>query len=245
MNFLGKTILVLLLIGVVVEVKARNSLKSVVFKVSGDIVSSYIWRGAYNAGASIQPTLSMGIGAFSLTAWGSKEISGTHKEIDLTAAYRWGKFNIFVADYWWEGEKLGDRVSWKNNNYFHFDNRNTAHHVEVGIGYVVSDKFPLCISWSTMVWGADKKDNEKQNYSSYAEMTCPFSVKNVDLNFTLGFSPYESELYAVRGFSITNIELGASKEIQFTKAFSLPVFTRIVFDPAHEDAHFVLGFTLR
>lgn len=29
------------------------------FKVSADVVSSYIWRGAYNAGASIQPTLGM------------------------------------------------------------------------------------------------------------------------------------------------------------------------------------------
>lgn len=245
MKFFEKTILVLLLIGAVVEVQAQRSVKSVEFKVSGDVVSSYIWRGAYNAGASIQPTLSMSIGTFSFTAWGSKEISGAHKEIDLTAAYSYGKFNLFVADYWWEGEKSGDKSSWKNNKYFHFDNHNTAHHVEVGIGYFVSEKFPLSISWSAMVWGADKKDNEKQNYSSYVEINYPFSVKSVDLNFTLGFSPYESNLYGVNGFSVMNIELGASKEIQISKLFSLPVFTKIIFDPAHEDAHFVLGFTLR
>lgn len=45
------------------------------FKVSADVVSSYVWRGAYNAGASIQPTLGMSAGNFSLTVWGSKEIS--------------------------------------------------------------------------------------------------------------------------------------------------------------------------
>ena len=37
------------------------------FKVSADVVSSYVWRGAYNAGASIQPTLGMSAGNFSLT----------------------------------------------------------------------------------------------------------------------------------------------------------------------------------
>ncbi|MFR4024564.1 MAG: hypothetical protein ACLTZY_00925 [Alistipes indistinctus] len=32
-------------------------------------MSSYIWRGFYNAGASIQPTLGMKAGGFALTAW--------------------------------------------------------------------------------------------------------------------------------------------------------------------------------
>ena len=71
------------------SLKAQEK-KGVSFQVSGDVVSSYVWRGAYNAGASIQPTLGMSIGNFSFTAWGSKEISDTHKEIDLTAAYSIG-----------------------------------------------------------------------------------------------------------------------------------------------------------
>ena len=41
------------------------------FSVQGDLVSSYIWRGFYQTGASFQPTLSLGVGNFSLTAWGS------------------------------------------------------------------------------------------------------------------------------------------------------------------------------
>lgn len=79
------------------------------FKVSADVVSSYIWRGAYNAGASIQPTLGMSVGNFSLTVWGSKEISDLHKEIDITAAYSFGCVSVFVADYWWEGDKFWEK----------------------------------------------------------------------------------------------------------------------------------------
>ena len=64
------------------------------FSVQGDLVSSYIWRGFYQTGASFQPTLSLGVGNFSLTAWGSTDFQGANstsmpaaKEIDLTAAY--------------------------------------------------------------------------------------------------------------------------------------------------------------
>ena len=67
------------------------------FSVQGDLVSSYIWRGFYQTGASFQPTLSLGVGNFSLTAWGSTDFQGANstsmpaaKEIDLTAAYTFG-----------------------------------------------------------------------------------------------------------------------------------------------------------
>ena len=39
------------------------------FKIQGDLVSSYVWRGFYQTGVSFQPTLGFGIGGFSLTAW--------------------------------------------------------------------------------------------------------------------------------------------------------------------------------
>ena len=67
------------------------------FAIQGDIVSSYIWRGMYQTGVSIQPTLGFSIKGFSLTAWGSTDFDGCRssegmasKEIDLTAAYTFG-----------------------------------------------------------------------------------------------------------------------------------------------------------
>ena len=63
------------------------------FTIQGDLVSSYVWRGFYQTGASFQPTLGFGVGDFSLTAWGSTDFDGVSsgegaaaKEIDLTAA---------------------------------------------------------------------------------------------------------------------------------------------------------------
>lgn len=247
MKNLIKKVALLTVTGVVMFSANAQEEKGVKFNVSGDLVSSYIWRGAYNAGASVQPTLGMSAGNFSFTAWGSKEISGPHKEIDLTAAYNFGRVSLLVTDYWWAGEKYGnDNAMETNNKYFHFDNHNTAHRVEAGLVYTVSEKVPLSISWNTMFWGADKKANGKQNYSSYVELNYPFSIKSINLTATMGLTPYESQtMYATSGFAVCNLALGASKEIQITKSFSLPVFTKVIFDPAHEDAHIVFGFTLR
>ena len=248
MKNLMKIVMLVLLTGMFIlplnaqEEKTVQEDKKVEFKVSGDVVSSYVWRGAYNAGASVQPTLGLGIGGFSFTAWGSKEISGPHKEIDFTAAYSFGKVGIAVTDYWWDGEKQSGDV---NNKYFHFDNHDTGHRLEAAVNYTISEKFPLNVAWYTMFWGADKRSNDKQNYSSYVELNYPFSVKGVDLTATMGVSPYDSALYGVSSFAVCNLALGATKEIKISKSFSLPIFARVIFDPAHEDAHVVFGFTLR
>ena len=115
------------------------------FKVSADVVSSYIWRGAYNAGASIQPTLGMSVGNFSLTVWGSKEISDLHKEIDITAAYSFGCVSVFVADYWWEGDKFWEKEDNTSAKYFNLDNHDTKHRLEAGISWTVC-AWQCCLS---------------------------------------------------------------------------------------------------
>lgn len=50
--------------------------RKVNISLQGDIVSSYVWRGMYESGASVQPSLGMTAGNFSLTAWGSTDVTG-------------------------------------------------------------------------------------------------------------------------------------------------------------------------
>lgn len=224
------------------------------FTIQGDIVSSYVWRGVYQGGgASFQPTLGFSAGNFSLTAWGSTSFSEDKKEIDLTAAYKFGEAGptLSVASLWWAGQGV--------NKYFHLKSHETDHHFEAGLAYTLPvEKFPLSIAWYTMFAGADKKLNGKgevkQNYSSYLELNYPFTVKEVDLNATVGMLPYEagynndgSSIYSVTnsGFAVTNIALKATKAIKINDKFSLPVFAQAIWNPRMEDAHLVFGITLR
>lgn len=218
------------------------------FNVQGDLVSSYIWRGMYQTGASIQPTLGFSVKGFSLTAWGSTDFDGNastgaaaSKEIDLTAAYTFGEsgLTVSVADLWWAGQGAGE--------YFHFNSHETAHHFEAGLAYTLPvEKFPLSIAWYTMFAGMDKNEKGEQNYSSYVEMNYPFSLKNVDLNATCGFVPYEAiNQYGNNGFAVTNIALKGSTSIKITDSFSLPIFAQAIWNPCLEDTHIVFGITLR
>ena len=217
------------------------------FNVQGDLVSSYIWRGMYQTGVSIQPTLGFSAGGFSLTAWGSTDFDGTSasagaaaKEIDLTAAYTLGNSGLTfsVADLWWAGQ--GAR------KYFNFKSHETAHHFEAGLTYAVqSEKFPLSIAWYTMFAGQDKNPEGKQNYSSYVEFNYPFCVKMVDLNATCGIVPYAAPQYNCGGFAVTNVALKGTTRIRFNDTFALPIFAQAVWNPRMEDAHLVFGITLK
>lgn len=244
-----KSVVVMMIVWVasISAVNAQDNEGKLSFDVQGDLVSSYVWRGMYQTGASFQPTLGLSVGGFSLTAWGSTDFDGyqaseglASKEIDLTAAYTFGAsgLTLSVADMWWAGQGA--------NKYFNFRKGETAHHFEAGLAYVLPvEKFPLSIAWYTMFAGQDKLENGKQSYSSYVELNYPFSVKWVDLDVTCGLSPYKAPLYYANGFAVTNVALKGTTVIRITDSFSLPIFAQAVWNPRVEDAHLVFGFTLR
>ena len=235
-----------LLAGVCSTVNAQEESK-VKFNVQGDLVSSYIWRGMFQTGASIQPTLGLSVGNFSVTAWGSTDFDGYqaseglgNKEIDLTLAYAFGNsgLTLSVADLWWAGQGA--------NKYFNFKSHETAHHFEAGLAYTLPvEKFPLSVAWYTMFAGMDKNAEGKQNYSSYVELNFPFTVKMVDLNATCGLVPYEAPQYVANGFCVTNVALKGTTAIKFSDSFSLPIFAQAIWNPRIEDAHVVFGITLK
>lgn len=207
-----------------------------------DMVSSYIWRGSYNAGASLQPFIALKTGAFSLTAWGSVDLTASdYKEADLTATYTVGGFTFTVADYYWTG--ASNESTMPDRDYFHFG-EGTPHMLEAGVAYCFGEKIPLTFSWYTMVAGHDKDDAGDRKYSTYAEVSYPFSVRTVDMSAWIGLTPWESGIYGTTGFAVCNVGVGASKAIRFSDSFSLPVFTRLIWNPSKEDVNFVGGFSI-
>ena len=225
--FIKKSILGTMAVAAVCMLGTSNA-QAQEFTIQGDLVSSYVWRGIYQGGAaSFQPTLGFSVGNFSLTAWGSTSLSESNKEIDLTAAYKFGEAGptLSVATLWWDGQ--ADVANGElTNNYFHFKSGDTGHHFEAGLAYTLPiEKFPLSIAWYTMFAGADRKTTdegeEKQAYS------------------------YKTPQYNVNGFAVTNLALKATKAINFNDKFSLPIFVQAIWNPRLEDAHLVFGVTLR
>ena len=207
--------------------------------ISGDIVSSYIWRGQDLGNVSLQPTLGVGYKGLSLTAWGSVGLTDAAdtKEFDLTLGYSAGGFNIGVTDYWFNaGLDPEDR-------YFMYDAHGTNHVFEATVGY---DFGFASLQWYTNFAGNDgvNKDGDRA-YSSYVEANIPFQLASVDWTATAGAVPFATDFYGTTGFAVTNLALKASKDIKITDSFSLPLFGQLIANPASQGMYFVAGFTLQ
>ena len=206
--------------------------------ISGDIVSSYIWRGQDLGNVSLQPTLGVGYKGLSLTAWGSVGLTDASdtKEFDLTLAYTIGGLNIGVTDYW-----LNEGLDPKNR-YFKYDAHETNHVFEANIGY---DFGFASLQWFTNFAGNDGVNKDgKRAYSSYAEVAVPFKLVTVDWTAAAGVVPYATDYYGTTGFAVTNLTLRADKEIKVTDSFSIPVFGQVTANPCLQKAYLVLGLTL-
>ena len=207
--------------------------------ISGDVVSSYIWRGQDLGHVSLQPTLGIGYKGLSLSAWGSVGLSDPSdtKEFDLTLGYTIGRFNIGITDYWFNSGLDPE------NRYFKYDAHGTNHVFEANVGY---DFGFVGLQWFTNFAGNDGMNNDgKRAYSSYVELSVPFKLATVDWTATAGAVPFSTDFYGTDGFAVTNLALKATKDIQVTETFSVPVFGQVVANPCSQKAYLVIGFTLQ
>ena len=244
---LGVIIVALLLTGIVPSaMKAQNKVEA---SVGADLVSGYIWRGQDLGGVSIQPSLGISYKGFSLGVWGSAGFeSSDTKEFDLTLGYSINGFSVSITDYWFntqvpsgvddEGETI-----YSTNKYFKYGAHSTAHVFEAQIGY---DFGPLAVNLYTNFAGADGvKGNGKRAYSSYLALSAPFQLGGLDWMVDLGIVPWETSFYNgyTSGFCVSDISLGATKEIKVTDSFSVPAFAKVSVYPRTEGAHFTFGLS--
>lgn len=206
------------------------------FSAGADLVSSYLWRGQYNAGASFQPSVGVSCGPVSLGAWGSSDFSGENKEVDLSLSFAKGGFSVALTDYFYPGQ----------GGFFEWDEDKTCHQLELALGYDFGEKtnVPISLLWGTMLAGDDLASDGDRQFSSYFEVAYTFPVKMVNVEVAAGFTPFDS-FYQVDtdGFNMVNLSVKGSYDIKFTDAFSLPVFAQFVLNPNQEDVHMAFGFT--
>ena len=223
-------------LAIIASTTAAKAQDNVETTIGADVINQYIWRGQELGSVSLQPTLGVAYKGLSLTAWGSIGLSepSDTKEFDITAAYSVGGFNIGVTDYWFNSP---------STRYFLYDSHKTSHVFEANIGY---DFGPASIQWYTNFAGNDGVNNDGDRaYSSYFEVSAPFTFGACDWTATVGAVPFASSFYSdANGFAVTNVSLKATKELKITDTFSVPVFAGIAANPSTEKAFFIFGLSL-
>lgn len=204
--------------------------------LSVDVVSTNIWRGQHLGDVSIQPELWVGWKGLNLSAWGNVGLSNYKdpREIDLTLSYETGGLSFGIVDYWNDEH---------DSRFFYFRKDGTGHSVEGFVGY---DFGPVKMSWQTFFAGNDyQEDSGKRAWSSYFKVAVPFSLVTCQWEAVAGLVPWACDYYSTSGFSVTNLSLRATKDIKITDSFTLPLFARVVANPASQDFYFLAGITLK
>ena len=207
--------------------------------IGGDLVSTYVWRGVYQSGFSLQPEIGLSVGGFTVGVWGSPDLDN-FKEVDLSVGYSVRGFSVGVTDYWWGGQRLGDG---RFAPYFKYGD---THYFEGTLAYEFGEKFPLGISWSTMFAGADKKENGDRAWSSYVELAYPFSVGSVELTAAAGAAPWAAPAWlpgGYDGFQISNVSLKASRAIPVSEKYEIPLFVQLAVNPQLNYMNLVIGLS--
>lgn len=226
MRFMIKSVTIILL--VVLTETSYGQEKRLTVHAGADLVSSYVWRGVYQTGVSIQPTLSLSAYGVTLGGWGSTDFSSAAKALDFFLSYQIKGFTVGVTEYWWSGE---------GESYF--KNRG-SHYVEANLGYTVSEKFPLSIGLNTMLYGHGDRDlSGKQQYSTYFTAAYPFAVHSVDCGVGVGVASWAG-LYS-KNFNVATISARVSKSLQMTEKYALPIFVEAIFSAAQDNAYLIFG----
>lgn len=202
------------------------------FSVSLELSSKYMWRGIeYGTAPVAFPMLSYNYKGFSAFALGAYAFDGSHQEVDLGVSYSHKQFILGISDYYYPSA-VGEKDS-----YFQLSNRSTGHSVEAYLT-LTPFKTSLWLTLSTYVFGADKKLNGNQAFSSYAEVGYSHSFNdNNDLSLVLGANLNKSFYTGYeKGFNVINITLKYATRLMFGK-FKLPVSASYILNPYKEKSY--------
>jgi len=204
--------------------------------LGADLMSRYVWRGTdFGNTAAIQPSLSFSAGGFTVGAWGSFDISPTEgsavNENDLYVSYAVetsaGTFSAAVTDFYFSNP---------GNEFFDYDGDTGAHVIEPSLSY----SGPVSLSASINAHGADSE--------VWLEASVPFSVQDVDLSLALGGTPNDESAYygtdADTGGAITKFSVTASRSVEITDSFALPIMASYYLNPYTERSYFIFGLSL-
>lgn len=188
-----------------------------------DMVSQNVWRGVYQAGVSIQPSLTVTRGGIELFVWGTSGINSEQHEIDISLSYKFHGATVGLTDYM-GGRSIGLRSQ--------------LHMLELNAGYEF-DAFPLSLKWNSIVSG-----EQSRSFSSYVEIGYAIETATLDLNLCAGFTPWKNEMLETKRFAFTTLSADAGKLYNFNSRMAIRPSCVLTYNPSDDRIYFIAGVGL-
>lgn len=107
---------------------------------------------------------------FRIGLWGGMNMNGSYKEFNYYASYTYNRFSVAL----WDTYNFSPAADYNNREIFNYKAKETGRFIDATIAYTVSDRFPLYLSWSTILHGRDRDGMNAQNrYSTFTYAEYP------------------------------------------------------------------------
>lgn len=224
--------------------------------------TSHLWRGLEVGNGLIlnnDVSISDNNNHFKFGLWGGMAVDGDYKEADVYFNFNHSGFNLAVWDLWNFSEGIpGD------GKYFKWGAHTTSHLTDVAVSYDfgVKCKFPLTLTWATLVQGRDRGSfsgtgvNGGQNvYSTFVQAAYRIYEDEdwaVDASVAGAFAlnPYDDDKYPNennnlygKSAGINDVRLGATYKLKVGK-WNMPVGGQMMWNPEAQKAYFRATITL-
>jgi hypothetical protein len=204
------------------SVQAQDEAKSSNFSAGTDFYSNYIWRGTkFGTGPSLQPSVKFTSGVFTLGVWGSYDGHG-YAETDpyLSFAFKSG-LSLGLTDYYYPGLKIFEVSDTAGSNALELNAGFTKGGFSLSANYILNQ-----------AGGAGSVGGDKYFQVGYA-----FSNVNIFAGAGDGWHTSDGK------FNLCNVGIGATKVINITESFSIPVNGQVILNPEREQLFVVVGFS--
>lgn len=231
------------------------------WSAGANLTSNYLWRGydqsyyGHMFDPAIQPSVTLGLGAFYVDLWYNFSTISTYQELDMTLGFDYEDLSITIYDVW-----CAEGKAFWQNDFLDDDN----HSLTATIEYTFFDR--LRLHWgTTFLHSADWLYNDdgtkkRRAFSSYFEVAYTQPVRELfDIEIIAGASPwtgpfwtagpqiyeegeyflkYNPENPPVTGFNVTNLSLMLTREFEVGEA-TIPVNVGYTYNPT-TNRHYAL-----
>ena len=206
------------------------------FHLKLELQTKYVWRGmemiTEDSAPVLFPQINYQYKGLYAYVMGGYAVNGKYGEVDLGVSYTHKWITVGIYDYYYP------TINTPNDKYFNFKNRDTGHWFEAAVT-IAPENIPAYLTISNFFAGADKKSNDKQAYSTYAELGGHYDFQeNHQLGLAVG-AAFNKSCYNgyEHNFSICNIELKYTYSLKLKNDFTMPLSVAYITNPVCEKSH--------
>jgi hypothetical protein len=181
------------------------------------IRNSHLWRGIEVASGLVYTgNIRLDCKNVYLGFWMGGDADGTYKEFNNYIGYK----NKGLVLELWDIYNFSPGAGYNNREFFNYSAKETGRFWDFRSYCTLSGKFPLILSWNTVVFGRDRNaGNTANRYSCFISGEYPLYAKNdlavsgrIGYSFAMNSAGEESNFFAKRA-GLNEISLLFSKEI--------------------------------